>query len=132
MTNASVNGKGTVTVTGVKTKALKSITVLDTAKIGGKSFGITSIGTGAFKNCKKASRASIGKNVKMIEAKAFQNCKGLKKITIKSTVLSKTGKQALKGINRNAKIIVPGKKLKAYTDLLKNKGQKNTVKIKNR
>ncbi|WP_394923198.1 leucine-rich repeat protein [uncultured Robinsoniella sp.] len=132
VTNASVNGKGTVTVTGVKTKALKCITVLNTVKIGGKSFRITSIGTGAFKNCKKATRASIGKNVKTIEAKAFQNCKGLKKITIKSTMLSKTGKQALKGINRNAKIIVPGKKLKAYTDLLKNKGQKNTVKIKNR
>lgn len=98
-------------------------------KIGGQTFKITSIESGAFKNCKKATKITIGKNVKTIETKAFYNCKRLKKITIKSSFLSKVGKQALKGINRNAKIKVPKKKLKAYKDLLKNKGQKNTVKI---
>lgn len=129
VTKVNSSGRGTVAAAGVKTKSLKNITVGDTVKIGGQSFKITSIESGAFKNCKKVTKIMIGKNVKTIGTKAFYNCKRLKKITIKSSLLSKVGKQALKGINRNAKIKVPKKKLNAYTDLLKNKGQKNTVKI---
>lgn len=129
VTKVNSSGRGTVAAAGVKTKSLKNITVGDTVKIGGQIFKITSIESGAFKDCKKATKITIGKNVKTIGTKALYNCKRLKKITIKSSLLSKVGKQALKGINRNAKIKVPKKKLKAYTDLLKNKGQKNTVKI---
>ena len=129
VTNANTNGKGTVTLIGVKTKSLRSIKVKNTVKIGGKTFKITVIGNAAFKNCKKATKATVGKNVKTIQAKAFYNCKNLRKITIRSAVLTKVGRQALKGIYKAAKIVVPKKKLSAYEKRLKNKGQKSTVKI---
>ena len=64
-----------------------------------------------------------------IKAKAFKGCKKLKKITIKTNTLKIVGKNAFKGINKKAKIRVPAAKLKAYKKLLKNKGQKKTVKI---
>ena len=67
--------------------------------------------------------------VTTVGAKAFYNCKVLKTITIKSTVLSFVGKQALKNIHKKAKIKVPKKKYAAYKTLLKGKGQKKSVKI---
>jgi len=129
VTNANTSGKGTVTVVGVKSKSLKTTNIKDTVKIGGKTFKITAIGDSAFKDCKKLTKVTIGKNVKTIGAKAFYNCKRLKNIVIKSTVLNKVGKQALQGIFRTAKIKVPNRKLTAYQKLLSKKGQKSTVKI---
>ncbi len=64
-----------------------------------------------------------------IKAKAFKGCKKLKKITIKTKTLKTVGKNAFKGINKKARIKVPAAKLKAYKKILKNKGQKKTVKI---
>ena len=54
----------------------------------------------------------------------------MKSITIKSKKLSKVGAGAFKGINKKATISVPKAKKKAYTKLLKGKGQAKTVKIK--
>ncbi len=58
------------------------------------------------------------------------NCKSLNKITIKATGLKSAGKNALKGISKKAVITVPKKKLKAYKNILKSKGQAKSVKIK--
>lgn len=134
VTNANTSGKGTVSVTGVNTKALKGklkkINVAATVKIGGKNFKITAIGDSAFSCCDKAASATIGTNVTKIGAKAFLNCKSLNKITIKATGLKSAGKNALKGISKKAVITVPKKKLKAYKNILKSKGQAKSVKIK--
>ena len=54
----------------------------------------------------------------------------MKSITIKSKKLRKVGAGAFKGINKKATINVPKAKKKAYTKLLKGKGQAKTVKIK--
>lgn len=129
VTNAQTNGKGTVTVAGVKSKTLKTVDIKDTVKIGGKNFKITAIGDSTLKDCKKLTKVTIGKNVKTIGKKTFNNCSKLKTITIKSTVLNKVGSQALKGISKTAKIKVPSKKVAAYQTLFKNKGQVKTVKI---
>lgn len=129
ITNAKTNGKGTVALTGVKSKKIKSIKIGDTATIGGKKFLITSIGNSAFSGCGKATSATIGKNVTKIGSKAFYNCKKLKKITIKSTKLKSVGAKAFKGISKKASIKVPKSKLKAYKKLLKGKGQASGVKI---
>lgn len=67
--------------------------------------------------------ATIGKN-------AFSGCGKLKTVTINSKKLKKVGANAFKGINKKATINVPKAKKKAYTKLLKNKGQAKTVKIK--
>jgi len=121
--------KLTVKVTGVKKKSLRKISVKDTVKIKGKTFKVTAIGKSAFKNCKKATGAVIGKNVKTIESKAFYNCKELKKIKINSTVLTKAGSKAFYKCNKLKSITVNSKKLNKYKGLLENKGQKKSVKI---
>ncbi len=130
---AKTNGKGTVAVTGVKSKSvknkLKKIQVASSVKIGGKKFLVTQIGASAFSGCKKASSAVIDVNVTKIGAKAFYNCGKLKNITIKSKKLKSVGKNALKNISSKAKIKVPKNKLKTYKKLLKSKGQKKSVKI---
>ena len=128
--------------------------VPDSVKLGGVRYNVTAIANAAFKNCKQASAAKIGKNVetigknafagctklktvtqngkklKKIGESAFGNCKKLKKITIKSTALKTVGKNALKGIDKKAQIKVPASKLKKYKTLLAKKGQAKSVKIK--
>lgn len=129
ITSARTDGKGTVSLAGVKSKALKKITVGTTVKIGGKRFNVTEIGSKAFSKCTKATSASIGSNVTKIGSYAFYNCKKLSKIEIKGKKLKSVGKNALKNISSKAKIKVPKSKKSAYTKLLKSKGQKKTVKI---
>ncbi len=124
-----VDTEGSAAVTSVSKKAAK-VTVPATVAIEGKEYKVTEIAAGAYKNAKKLKSVVIGKNVKKIAPKAFMGCKSLKKITIKSTVLKKVGKNAFKGINAKAVIKVPAKKKAAYTKLLKGKGQKKSVKIK--
>ena len=144
----------TVTLSGVTKKNLTSIKVGKTVKIKGKTFKITAISKSAFKGCTKAVKATVGKYVKTMGDNAFYQCKKLKSVSIESTELTKIGKkafyknsslkkmtikskklksagsQAFTGIHKNAKIKVPYSCLKKYeTKVLKNKGQKKTVKI---
>ena len=67
----------------------RAITVPSTVKAKGITYKVTSIGTNAFKNCKKLTKATIGANVKVIKAKAFNNCPKLKAVTIKTALLTK-------------------------------------------
>lgn len=87
---------------------------------------------------KKKTQFTIPKTIRIngntfkvtgIAAKAFLNCSSMKKLVIRTPYLQKIGADALKGIYRKAEICVPVSKCKAYQTLLKNKGQKNTVKI---
>lgn len=110
-------------------KSTSNITIPDTVSVNGVTYKVTSISKNAFKNNKKLKKVTIGKNINKINTNTFYGCKNLKTITIKSTNLKSVGKNVFKGINPKAKIKVPAKKLKAYKKLLKNKGQKNTVKI---
>ncbi len=130
ITDAKTNGKGAVALSGVKSKKGKGIKVADTVTIGGKKFLVTSIGSGAFSGCSKATSATVGKNVTKIGSKAFYNCKKLAKITIKGTKLKSVGSKAFKGISKKASIKVPKSKLKTYKKLLNKKGQASSVKVK--
>ena len=98
---------GTVEFKKPVKKAIASALVPSTVKINGYTFKVTSIG-----------------------ARAFAGCSKLRQITVKTTKLKKVGKDALKGICEKAVIKVPKAKKKAYTKLLKGKGQRKTVKIK--
>lgn len=110
----------------------KKVSIPATVKIGGISYKVTGIAKNAFKNNKKITKVTIGKNVKQIGKKAFYNCKNLKNITIKTEKLTaKTvGKNAFKGIHSKAKIKVPKSKLKSYRTLLKKPGVGKKVTIK--
>lgn len=144
----------TVEVPVQKNAALTKIKVPDTIVLGQKTYKVTSVAANAFKNCKRATSATIGKYVttigknafsgcvklkkvtiksaglKTIGTKAFYQCKALKSIVIKSKKLKTVGKNAFKGIHKKAVIKVPAAKLRDYKKTLRNKGQQKSVKIK--
>ena len=120
----------TVAISANSDKKATKVTVPATVTINGEEYKVTTISKDAYKNNKKLKSVVIGKNVKVIEKNAFNGCKNLKKIDVKSTVLKKVGKNAFKGIHKKATITVPKKKFKAYKKLLSKKGQAKTVKIK--
>lgn len=131
VTSAKTDGKGTVSLMGVKNRFLKKIIVPASVNIGGKRFQVTSIGAGALKGCEKASGAVIGKNIKTIGKNAFYGCKKLKRITIHSTILKSVGKNAVKGISGKALMKCPKKKVKIYKKLFKPAtGYKKSMKIR--
>ncbi|MCI8377137.1 MAG: family 43 glycosylhydrolase [Lachnospiraceae bacterium] len=122
--------KKTVTLLRVpKNKTVKNLKVGATVKIKGQTFKITKIDTKAFANCKKLESVVIGKNVTTLGAKCFAGCTNLKKVTFKTKVLKKVGKDAFKKINKKAVLKVPKAKLKKYKNLLKKKVQPSTVKV---
>lgn len=97
-----------------------SAVIPDTVAYGGKTYRVTEIAAGAFKNNSKITKVSIGKNVAVIGANAFsgcrklktitgaaavaeigngafQGCKGLKKVNLSSMALTKIGANAFSG-----------------------------------
>lgn len=121
--------QGTVTFVRPLKKTNKKFTVPATVKKDGITFEVTAVAKKAFKNNKRLTQVTIGKNIKNIGASAFEGAGKLKKITIQTSVLKKVGKKAFKGIHEKCKIKVPKKKLKDYQKRLKGKGQKSSVKI---
>jgi hypothetical protein len=123
--------KHTVEVVKVnaKGKKLKSVKIYNTVKLGSTVYKVTSVGASLFKGNTKVTSVIIGKNVTSIGKKAFYGCKNLKKITVKSKVLTKTGANAFKGTSKKLTIKVPKAKLKAYKKVLAKKGQSKAAKI---
>ena len=101
-----ISGKA-ATVAKVSNKKVKSVTIRNSVKIGGKTLKVTKINKNAFKGCKK-----------------------LKKVTIQAGSLKSIGKNAFKGIAKKAVIKVPKAKKKAYKKLLKKSKLNKTTKIK--
>ena len=104
VTKVTSNG-GTVTLINVRNKEKSSYSVPKTVKIGGKSFTVNAIGKEAFKNCKKAKKITLTKNI------------------------SKIGKQAFKGTYNKLKVIVPKAYYKRFKKMLKKKGLSKQAKI---
>ena len=126
-------------VTKIGTSAFSKCTALTTVTIPKK---VTSIGKNAFYGCTrlKTVKFAKGSKLKKIDGKAFYKCKSLKSfvvqakvttigantfygcsklktITIKSKVLKKVGKNAIKGIYKKAVIKVPKAKRSKYKKL---------------
>ena len=119
-----------VTITSADKKKT-SFTIPDYVKIKGAKCKVVSIAKKAFYKRTKLSKITIGKYVHTIDDNAFNGCKNLKSITIKSTVLKKAGKNAINGIYKKAVIKVPKKQYNKYKKLFTSKtGFKKTMKIK--
>ncbi|MBO5302564.1 MAG: leucine-rich repeat protein [Lachnospiraceae bacterium] len=98
---------GTVTVKGMTKKNAKSVVIPDEVEIEGYSFAVNKIADKAFQNCKKLKTITIGDNVKSI------------------------GKNAFKGIKKNATFKVSSDNYATVKKLLKKKvGFKKPMKIK--
>ena len=108
-----INGKN-VTVTAAKNGKIPA-----TVKINGKKYKVTEIASKVFKKKTKLATITIGKNVVKIQANAFANVTGVKKIDVKSTVLKSVNKTAFKGISKKVTVKLPAKKAKAYKKLFK-------------
>ncbi len=91
----------TVTVTGIS-KKVTSITIPDTVSYKKEVFQVTAIGNNAFTGQASLKSVVIGKNVTSIGAKAFYNDKNLAKVTFKGTTVKTIGRDAFKGIKKNA------------------------------
>lgn len=134
VTNADLNGKGTVTLTGTTAKKtkLKKLTVPAAVKINGASFKVTAIGNKAFQKCTVLSKVTIGGSVAKIGKSAFQGCGKLKAITFQTTRLTaaKVGSKAFKGTAVKAVVKVPKKVKNAYKKWLAKKGISKKAKIK--
>lgn len=110
-----------VIYTKPKSSKKTSITIPATITIDGYTYKVTAISNKAFRNNRKLKVVVIGKNIKKIGKEAFCNCENLSKITIKSTVLKRIGKSAIKNISSNATIKLPKKKYDDYIKLFKSK-----------
>lgn len=120
----------TVVYKGSK-KQKASVTIPDTVTIDKVTYKVTSIAANAFKNNKKLKKVVIGKNITKIGKKAFYGCSKLKKITVKTTKLTKknVGSQAFKGIHKKATFKVSKKKISSYRKIFKARGAAKTIKV---
>lgn len=120
----------------VSCKALKNakgnITIPATVSQKGITYKVTAIQAKAFRNNKKITSIVIGRNVSKIGKQAFYGCTKLKKIDIRSEVLTTKTIQngAFSGVSAKTTITVPKKKLKAYKQLLVKKGLNKKVKVR--
>ncbi len=100
-----VTSDSAVTCTGVTRKTAKSLTVPDKITVDGVEYKVTAIGSKAFKNCKKLTKVTFGKNLNKVGKNLFAGCKKLKKITFHMTG-SKANKAIKKQVKNNKKITI--------------------------
>ena len=117
LATAKKNAQGTVMLKKSRAPAsAKKITVPATVKIKGVTYKVARIGANAFAGHKKLTQVTVGKNVKLIHAKAFGKAPKLRNITVKSKQLTtkKSVKNCLKGTKvKTVKVQVKPKAAKA-------------------
>jgi hypothetical protein len=113
------------------TGSSKTVIIPSTVKVNGVTYKVTSIAANALKNNKKITKVVIGSNVEKIGKSAFQGCKKLKTVHVKTKKLKKGSVKAkvFKDIYAKAKIRVPSSKLKSYKTILAKSGISSKVKI---
>ena len=101
-------------------KNVPSVNIPDTIFVNGIRYKVTSIAKKAIKNNKKIKKVIIGKNIKRIEANAFYQCPAIKKVIIKSSLLTKknVSKKVFKSCGKKIRFQFPKKKKKMYRKLL--------------
>lgn len=102
-------------------KNAKRVDVPDAVKNNGVTYKVTAIEAKAIKNNKKLKDITIGKNVRVIRNNAVFKCPALKKVNIKSILLTKksASKKIFKNVNKKLVIKVPKKVKKSYAKIFK-------------
>lgn len=127
--SSSNAGNPTVKFVGLVNADVSNVVIPETISVGGVSYRVTLISNNALKDNKSITTVIISKNVKSICAKSFNNCKKLKKIKLKSRVISKMNNKAFAGIHKNAVFYTYNSQLGKYKEMLKDAGvKKPTVK----
>lgn len=117
--------------TGNTNKKKKSITIPASVKYGEKTITVTAVAKNAMKNNKIITSVTVGKNVTSIGASAFQGCKKLKTINLKSTKIKTFGSNCIKNVYKKVTIKCPKKcKSKYKKKLTKKTGFTKQMKVK--
>ena len=94
---------------------------------------MTAVSEGAFYNAKEVKQIVLDSQITKIGARAFNGCKKLTSLTIKSgKITSKTlSGNAFKGVSSKTKVKVPKAKKSSYKKLFYKKGLSKKVKFIN-
>ena len=125
--SVSVNGR--VKLTSLASDDEK-VTVPETLEVDGKTRTIKSISKNAMKGNKTIKEVVIEENITTICTGAFKNCKNLKLIELTGSV-KKIYKNAFKGIAENAKFVIEASEedFERIVELIKKSGVSDTVKF---
>lgn len=118
----AVSGKVTLTYAGTTNKKSKTVSIPAKVTYQGTTYPVTEIASKALANNKYVKNVTISAAVTKIGAKAFYQCKELKKVVIKGKKISAVGKNAFKGISKKAKFKLPAAKAKDYKKKIKKAG----------
>lgn len=122
--SSSNPGNPTVKFVGLVNANVSTVTIPETVSSGGVRYRVTLITNNALKGNKSITSVVINKNMKSISAKAFYNCKKLKKIKLKSKDIIKINNKAFSKIHASAKFYTYNSKMDKYRALLKSSGVK--------
>lgn len=119
---------GTVTVSKLLKKTVKTVTIPATVTIDGYTFKVTAVANNVFKNASRLKSVVIGVNVKSIGKSSFYKCKKLATITFKGIKAPGVGKNAFKSGKSKVTVKVPKKMKKSQLNKLKKALKKAGVK----
>lgn len=125
VTDTNGNTYKVTAIAGAAYKNNKKITSVSVGK------NITTIGKDAFKGATKLSKADLSKaKVTSIEKNAFSGAKKLGSVKLNGNTLTKVGKDAFKGVKKNCKITITAKNKKTYDKLVKKIKASGAKKVK--
>lgn len=119
---------GTVTVSKLLKKTVKTVTIPATVTIDGYTFKVTAVANNVFKNASRLKSVVIGANVKSIGKSGFYKCKKLATITFKGIKAPGVGKNAFKSGKSKVTVKVPKKMKKSQLNKLKKALKKAGIK----
>ncbi len=121
----SVNGR--VKLMSLKTDGEK-VTIPESIEVDGVTRVVKSIGKNALKGNQTIKEVKIGKNITTICTGAFKNCKNLELVKLTGSV-KKIYKNAFKGIAENAKFVIEASEedFERIVELIKKSGVSDTV-----
>ena len=120
----------TVTYVKPKNKNQTSVKVPNTVTLNKVKYKVTAISAKAFKDNKKLTTLTVGKNVATIGDSALQGAVKLKKLDLSKTNVKTIGKNAVNGCKALTDLKINGNKVKTIkTGALKSGNKKRTITI---
>lgn len=97
----------------------------------GKTYTITEIAPGAYKNAVKLTKVDLSKGqIAIIGKDAFRGAKKLTNVMLNGNAIQKIGKNAFKGVKKNCKIVIKAKNKTIYKKIVKQIRNSGAKKVK--
>ncbi len=117
--------KPTVKFIGLDKQEVQEVKIPETVTYGGVAYKVVMISANAVNGNENITSLTISKNITAINAKSFYKCKKLKKIKLKSKLITTINNKAFKDIHKKAVFYTYHSKMSTYKKMLKNAGVKN-------